>query len=61
MASWIAGLLFAAGASAWIYNVLMKQTGSNTKASIIVTVIAFIFCFVIFWSVFDFAAGLAKQ
>ncbi len=60
MASWIAALLFAAGGSAWLYNVLMKQTGSNTRAAITLTVIGALFMFFIFWSVFDFVAGLAK-
>ncbi len=53
-------LLFAIGGSAWLYNVVMKQTGSNTRASIVVTILGFVFMFVIFWSVFDFVAGMAN-
>ncbi|HPD99290.1 MAG TPA: hypothetical protein PLJ04_03345 [Candidatus Saccharibacteria bacterium] len=60
MASWVAALLFAIGGSAWLYNVVMKQTGSNTRASIVVTILGFVFMFVIFWSVFDFVAGMAN-
>jgi hypothetical protein len=60
MPSWIAALLFAVGGSAWLYSVIMKQTGSNTKASLTLTVIGFLFLFVIFWSVFDFIAGAAN-
>lgn len=57
MASWLAALLFAIGGSAWLYNVIMKQTGSNTKASLTLTAIAFLFLFVVFWSILDFVAG----
>jgi hypothetical protein len=60
MASWVAALLFAAGGSAWLYNVLMKQTGSNVKATITLTAIGALFMFFVFWSVFDFVAGLSK-
>lgn len=60
MASWVVAMLFAIGGSAWLYNVLMKKTGSNTKASIILTAIAFLFLFFVFWSVFDMIAGATK-
>ena len=60
MTIWVAALLFAIGGSAWLYNVLMKQTGSNTRASIILTAIAFLFLFGVFWSAFDLIAGAAN-
>ena len=60
MSSWVVALLFATGGSAWLYNVLMKQTGSNTKASIVLTAIAFLFLFAVFWSAFDMIAGAVK-
>lgn len=60
MASWIAALLFALGASTWLYNLLMKNTGSNTKASATLTVIAFIFLFVVFWSAFDLVLEMTQ-
>lgn len=61
MAPWFAALLFAVGGSAWLYNVIMKQTGSNTRASLIMTAIGFLFLFVIFWSVLDFVAGAVSS
>ncbi len=57
MAAWLAALLFAVGGSAWLYSAMMKQTGSNTKASITLTLVGFVFLFVIFWSILDFVAG----
>lgn len=35
MAPWIIALLFAIGASAWIYTKIMRTTGNNTKSSLI--------------------------
>lgn len=60
MEPWVVALFFAIGGSAWLYNILMKQTGSNTKASVIITGLAFLFMYFIFWSVFDFIAGMSN-
>jgi hypothetical protein len=57
MASWMAALIFAVGASAWIYNIMMKQTGNNSKTSIILSGISFIFLLVLFWTILDFISG----
>ena len=61
MAAWVAALLFAAGGSAWLYNILMRQTGNNTQTSLILSGIAFTFMFVLFWTAIDFAAELASK
>jgi len=57
MASWMAALIFVVGASAWLYNIMMKQTGNNAKTSVIVSGIAFVFLLVLFWTILDFISG----
>lgn len=57
MANWMAALIFAVGAGAWLYNIMMKQTGNNTKTSLIIAGIAAIFLLVLFWTILDFVSG----
>lgn len=40
MSDWVIALLFSVGASTWLYTWLMRRSGSNTKQSVTVAVIA---------------------
>jgi flagellar biogenesis protein FliO len=42
--------LFAIGGATWVYNKFMNTTGNNTKSAITISVIAFVFIFLIIWS-----------
>ena len=48
-----------AGASAWIYNKLLRQTGNNTKSSAIATTVAGIFIFIAVLLLLNFLSGRA--
>lgn len=51
MSNEVIGLFFAAGSAAWIYNKMMKITGSNTQVAVIVAGIGALFAFLILWSI----------
>lgn len=43
----VVGIMLAAGVGAWVYAKINRSTGGNMKSSLIVSVIAGIFSFVI--------------
>lgn len=52
MSKYIIGLIFAAGAGAWVYSQIQRRTGGNTQTSLMMAgfagVIAFLFIVIIF-------------
>lgn len=47
MSATLVSLLFAVGAGAWIYNRLMRTTGSNIQSSLVATAVAGIIIFIV--------------
>ena len=50
----VVSLLFAAGLSTWVYTKVIRSTGGNTKSSLIVGGITFIFSFIGFLMILSF-------
>jgi hypothetical protein len=54
MPSWVIAFLFAIGGATWVYSKLMRSTGNNTSSVLVASGIAFLFLFLILWSVLSF-------
>lgn len=50
----VVALLFGAGISTWVYTKVMRTTGGNTKSSLIVTAVTFLFSFIGFWLILNY-------
>ncbi len=50
MSNAITGLLFGVGLSAWVYSKMMRQTGGNTKNSVIIAILAGLAGFLLIFS-----------
>lgn len=61
MAPWIIALLFAIGASTWIYTKIMRITGNNTKSSLITASLSGVLLFFIVLAVVSFINSSVSQ
>lgn len=50
MEAWVIAFLFAIGGATWVYSKMMRTTGNNTGAVMVVAGLAFAFIFLIAWS-----------
>jgi hypothetical protein len=49
----IVSLLFAAGASTWIYTKLQRYSGNNTRQSLIAVAVSAVLIFIVFLFIFN--------
>ncbi len=47
----VIGLLVAVSSGTWIYTVMMRRTGNNTKSSAITAGIAAFIAFIVVWTI----------
>lgn len=53
MSNLVIALLFALGASGWIFSKMSRRTGGEMKPVIIVTGSSFLLLFLVVWSILD--------
>ncbi len=53
MSSFMVGFFFGLGFAAWVYSIIMKNTGGNTKNALIVAGAAGLFGLVVIKMIFD--------
>lgn len=49
----VVALLFGVGLSTWVYTKVMRTTGGNTKNSLVVVAVTFLFSFIGFWLILN--------